>query len=398
MGKSRSLLFFIPIFSFLCPELVRPNILIMSSTAKDIVKSPLLIQKEAELAGLEKQRKKILNQIKKTKTSLEELQQEFMNLQQTVSTGIFNRLEDCVSLRKEVVKLLREIESSKKIKAKEKREIKGLADVIDQLFEESFDQMVEGREEAQKERFKQLEEETEENKQSGFASFFESFRVKPDEKSQQDIRKVFVKLAARFHPDKAKNQQEADFFHDIMQRLNEAYQNNDYEELLKIESQYSSYEGMPEDVPAPDLVNWLDKEIERKRKDLVLLENQLQRSKQELNNIKKSEIGTALKKEKKDRKNGIDSAKTAEEIERFYHYMADLKVKLEEMLHTGKYSEELSELIQNPQLPGMPDFDEMDEIDDDDIPDELKEALLEMIMEQMSRGGGGGSKKSSKRR
>ncbi len=70
--------------------------------------------------------------------------------------------------------------------------------------------------------------------------FFDSFQQKPDKEEQKEIRKIFVRLAARFHPDKAQSEKEAENLHELMQQINQAYQRGDIAELLQLEKKYAN--------------------------------------------------------------------------------------------------------------------------------------------------------------
>lgn len=51
----------------------------------------------------------------------------------------------------------------------------------------------------------------------------------------RDLRKIFLKLADKFHPDKASDNETRVFYTEIMKEINIAYQSGDLARLLEIE-------------------------------------------------------------------------------------------------------------------------------------------------------------------
>jgi len=60
-------------------------------------------------------------------------------------------------------------------------------------------------------------------------------RQQQDTKKSTDIKKLWKKLIARFHPDLVQDKNEKQQRDAIMKAINRAYQENDYEQLVKIE-------------------------------------------------------------------------------------------------------------------------------------------------------------------
>jgi len=74
-----------------------------------------------------------------------------------------------------------------------------------------------------------------------------------------------LNLSKKFHPDKAKDAAQAEEYHSVMQKINDAYQNNDIETLLEMERVYLREEPDFEGVAMADIlqqkIDYLNREI-----------------------------------------------------------------------------------------------------------------------------------------
>ncbi|MBM3236376.1 hypothetical protein FJZ31_08765 [Candidatus Poribacteria bacterium] len=98
---------------------------------------------------------------------------------------------------------------------------------------------------------------------------------------QQQLKTLFRKLALKFHPDKAKNDQQRKEFHEIFAAINEAYKNDDIETLKKYMEQAEREEKIAKETPEEKLVR-----LKEEYKTLLGIIAKLQ---EELKSLKASE-------------------------------------------------------------------------------------------------------------
>lgn len=311
---------------------------IMAKIESNIVKSPLIIQKEKELKELEARKKKVLTNLKRAKTTLENTKNQILDLQKTASNGVGNKLEDIESLKNEIFDLFDKVKNAKNISKKDKKEIAELKRLLKEGLEDSpIGDMTNSRQQAKRD----FENDPEQEQQSHF-KMFEGFFAPPSEQEQKDIRKLYILLAAQFHPDKSKSKEEEELFNKVMQKINDAYQKGDFEELLNIQKQYESYTNIA-DAPqnVDESLSFMDKEIERKAKEIALLESQVLRVKTEMENLKQSPLGEMLRFEKNSSRRGNGLGDMANQLEMMYQDFLNVKKGMEELLETGKIPEYL---------------------------------------------------------
>ncbi len=299
-------------------------------------KTPLSIRKERELATLKKRLKKTRTQLKRNTTMLANLQENITKLQQSVANGMMEKQEEMKAIKEEILALLKKIMASKKVDEESKEQAKEFYDELSGLDDGNPDM----------EDFN--EEDFEENGgRGGRFAFFEQFRVEPPKAEQRSIRKVFIKLAARFHPDKAATPKEAEFFHKLMQQINTAYERNDIMTLLDFEAKYASYEAdnkteVSNGIDESAIVSLLDQEIEKTAIELDLLEGQLVRVKSEVKDLRASDAGEMHREAKRVKKYGGDFVESMkEELENAVQQMLAIKGVMEELLKTGTLTNEM---------------------------------------------------------
>ena len=378
----------------------------------EIAKSSLLIQKEKELKELQKKKEKITKNIKTAKTKIEALQNDVETATKEMVNGMA-RMADLSKLGKELKRLLKELKKKVKLSRKDKEELNqvisddildDITDNVDNTFAQTGFGSAEGFENG---RFDNAEQFTDEFNRQRRQTMFEPYFVKPDEKEQQAIRKIYVTLAGRFHPDKAENDNELKLFNDLMQSINGAYQRGDMDELLDIQARFAEYKttdaaSSEYDIPILDV---LDEQILRHRNDLNLLESQMLRLKTELNNLKNSDIGELVKQNKKAEKYGQG---TTSDLSDGTQYMFDLLEEMKNIViqwtETGKrpmvfnqFVDGSHPLIQKGQEQGMLEVN----FDDEDFDDEDFQMSDEEIAEMLgflSMMEGGGAPKRRRRR
>jgi hypothetical protein len=255
------------------------------SEKKELIINPLLAEKEAEFKDLEKKYKMLLKKLETEKSKIRQLKDDMISVQRGAFSSISVKMDALKQLQEELKKILKEAAASKLFNRQEKKTLKEMAR---EMEGEMFGGMTGAFE----------KEPPSEEQEARSANFFKEFIVAPALEESQNIRKLFLKLATRFHPDKGRNDKESGELHKLMQRINEAYKAGDMAELLAIEAQYIASEPI-EGVDSTTLIDILQKRIDRLVSDIELLEDQLKRTKKESANITRSDAGKIHRQMKK---------------------------------------------------------------------------------------------------
>ena len=258
----------------------------------EIAKSPELVQKEARVKELQKLLKKKRATLKGLKTRLENTKQEVEKVQrEAFETGLKNQ-ERFEYLQNEIKVLLQEIEKWKNLSVEESM-----------LIESFLSQIVEADEsiDMQDKAFEDFleSEEFERMHQERVKGVFDKFKVEPSKEDKRKIRKIFIGLSNRFHPDKAQNDKDREAYHKIQQQINEAYTANDIDKLLELEQLYQ------ETVEVDDVrvdTDGLNSLIEKLERDIDFIVKQSKRTSLEIKELRNSEMGNMLTKSKKSKK------------------------------------------------------------------------------------------------
>ncbi len=381
----------------------------------EITKSSLLIQKEKELKELQKKRDKITKSIQLTKTKIEEWQIGIDLATKEMMNGMA-RMADLSKLAKELKTMLKDLKKKIKLSRKDKDELNQVFDgaTLDEMtddVDDAFARTPYGTAEGfQNGRFDNEDRFTDEFNRQRRQQMFDPFAVKPDEAEQQAIRKVFVGLAGRFHPDKAENEAESKLFHDLMQSINNAYQRGDMAELLDIKTRFAAYQTSDAGTSDYDIqiLDALDEQILRYRNEVSLLDAQIVRLKAELKNLKDSDLGNLVKQNKQAERFGDGGTSDLQDGTMYmFEMLSELKNILNQWLETGKkpmvfnqFVDGSHPIIQKGREQGIVNsgFDDDDYDDDDsdlDLSDEELQELMEMFSGMMAQGG---PKKRTRRR
>jgi hypothetical protein len=352
----------------------------------EIAKSSLLIQKERELKELQKKKTKVIASIKTTKSKLTQLKEDVERVSKEMFNGLA-RLGDLSKLAKELKILSKELMKKVKLNPRDKRDLNEMLSVatlddisenVDAMFEEKGFDGFNPNEPQDTEQF------TDEFNRQRVNDMFGKFTVKVDEKEQQQIRKVFLELANRFHPDKASGEQELKLFNDLMQSINGAYQSGDLDELLDIKERFKAYQtsdaSTDYDIPILDA---LESQLLKQRNELTLLENQLNRLKEELKNLKDSELGDLVKTNKQATKQGAgDAAQFSDGTQQLFEMLEEMKKMMTEWMETGKKPKTFSQfadgshpLVQKMNASNMYDMSD----DEDELSEEEMQELWTML-------------------
>jgi len=119
-----------------------------------------------------------------------------------------------------------------------------------------------------------------------------------DRKSLEKQKKLYRKLALRFHPDRAKNMKERKEFEKIFPEINEAYQNGDLDTLKKYMKQAEREEQIAKEAPEEKLV--------RLKKDYEIILVIILKIQRELEDLKTSETYKLKKKIDQAKEKGRD--------------------------------------------------------------------------------------------
>lgn len=356
-----------------------------------IVTSPEALKKEGRIKELRVALKKRNTTLKSLKTRLRNTQQKVDDMQRKVQTEILHKMETLDDLRIELSKLAKKLKNAKWLSEEEREGIAEMAeDMATQGLGEDFEAY-----KAQKKKMEAGEFDYDEHHQAKMQDMFAQFRVKPTEKEQRNIRKVFLNLSVKFHPDKAKNKKEANKFHGLMQQINEAYTANDIHALLELERQYITEEL---DFAADNMtIDVLQQEIKRLETELEFIENQITRTSSEIKNLRQSGLGEMLTDlSKADRQGeGIDaqSADFDEGITMFKKMRDALKDTLKRKEMSPLFDEMMAEMSPLDSLSAMMDDELLDGISNEQKAELLSAlqsgdigSLMQMISGEVEEG------------
>lgn len=318
----------------------------------NIEKSSIILQKEQNLADLRKSKKKVITQLKRNKTSLTKLKEEALNLQRNIGGRMQGLMADMMELKSEIGKLLKAVWESDKIAAEDKEGLDEVLEVFDDMDDE-LEEMIGMSWEEFKQQRSEPQFNTDEFNRQRAQDMFQDFAVEVEETDQKTLRKTYVKLAARFHPDKAKSAKEKDQFHALMQQIVSAYERGDVQELLSMESKYADVQTLADlDVQHEGaIVDFLDTEIDKVQREIDMLQKQLERVKKEVKNIRRSELGDMIKVQKDARKYGYGTIEDqVEEMDEEIKNLSEVRDGLKEFLETGVMPESVREAFIAPEM------------------------------------------------
>lgn len=357
--------------------------------SKDISKSPEMLQREAAVKTLQKQLKSRKSTLKGLKTRLTNSKTEIEEVQYKSSTRVMSAMDRMEELKKEIAELAKKVLKIKGLSKGDKRALQEMAESFD-----DDDMMGEEYKAYQQRKAEHLENgfSFEEDAKAKMRDLFEGLQVKPGEKEQKDIRKVFVKLSNKFHPDRARTEKEAKEFHEMQQKLNHAYQNGDIQTLLEMERLLLTEEIDLSD-PKAYTVDVLQQAIERLEKELSFIENQIIRIRQEIKNLKNSDLGGMLTDLRRAKKDGYSIDQSIEEMEQGIKMFTDMRDALKESVELGEVSPKFMELLMESSAPPMGFSADGTEMTPQDAMDMLAEMMgkdgigMEEMMEMMGEEG-----------
>ena len=301
----------------------------------DIQRSPIIVELETQLLALQRKKLQLNKKIQQVKTNLDKLKKEIMAIQTQVSLKVSDIMRNMEVLRNEVVSLCKELAKSKKLSKSERKDV--------QEFEREFagqSFFPDDMEEFIRERNKNNQGE------QGF-KFFDKFNVAPQEPEKFDIRKIYLRLASQFHPDRSRTKEQEKHLHELMTSINEAYKNYDMETLLRIQAEYCNSDvSNCSDIGSlrnePDCKEKLEAAIDRTKKEIEFLTSQSKRLTEEAKGINKSEPGQMMAKKLQAEKEGKDGlAALIADVEMGHKQLLAVKEMLEKCVKEGTIPDDL---------------------------------------------------------
>jgi len=336
---------------------------------KEIAKSSAVIQKEVLLEELNKKRKKLQTQLKRNRTMLSNLKEEIKEMGLNSINGM-RRMADIVKLTDEISGIIQKIKKSKKISKKDKLFVEDLKDEL-RFFKQEMGFFEEMEEELDMTNFDPADHINEDEYGRKIEmDMFADFKVEMGKEEKKNFRKLFLQLANQVHPDRAKTDIQRALFHQYMLRLNNAKQIGDYEALLKIQQELTELDSqaIPEDFEMP-FTDLLDDKISLVKIEIDGINSQLGRIKEELSDLRSSDLGMMNKEDRRSKKWGQSSDEMHQQGNVIFEQFTTLKEALENWLQTSKKPQYIVDMENGEgELFGMDDdeFDE-DDFDTDDI-------------------------------
>ncbi len=262
----------------------------------------------ARINFLNEKHKKLLTQIKRKKTELSNLTQQMQTLTQEMLHKSRPFEEKIHSLDREIHALFDKILSKKRLGKRQKREVIDIyrtlqltgrislrPDYFSQSSSANFQDDVRDNSEYSTEKDFFGEDYYDDQNYSKFHEQRDISQPRPS----RDLRKIFLKLADKFHPDKATEHETRILYTEIMKEINVAYQSGDLARLLEIEREKNQ-----------ETVNFYqndsEKECERLGKEIELLSQQYEQVKAELREVKNTPQGNMVKQYRKAKRKGED--------------------------------------------------------------------------------------------
>ena len=280
---------------------------------KEITKSPAILEKEATIKALQAQLKKKKSTLKSLKTRLKNTKNDITDIQRAGSGQMMSKMAQMDKLRLEIVELVQQMKKIKGLSRADKAALKDMEQQFSSgdMFGENFKAYQEKTADMDTDDF---EANFDENERARMRDMFETFAVKPDKEEQKDIRKIFINLSQKFHPDKATSKKDEEEYHQMMQQINEAYQAGDIQTLLELEQLF-----LTENLDLSKVQSWtvdvLDQEIKRLKRDVGFIESQIARNSLELKNLRASDLGQMLTDMKRADKHGVGMEAALEQLD-----------------------------------------------------------------------------------
>jgi curved DNA-binding protein CbpA len=258
----------------------------------------ILTDHEERLIALRKKHKTMLKRISTERGKLDRFKDDIRRIMNESAGAMQRTMEEFHAAQRTMQNVLEECAKSKIFTKRERSDFHWMKEDLRGMFAEHAP--------LTEEEFAEFARKQAEERNSAGWDFFNRFTPPVPEAEQRSIREVYKRLAAKFHPDKAAGNADAERrFNTIMQRINAAYQRGDIGDLLAIENEFAGLEDIlqQEDSPLADLV---EREMERVREELELCQQQIERLKRERKGLEQSHDGRMVKDFQRAMKSGVD--------------------------------------------------------------------------------------------
>lgn len=159
------------------------------------------------------------------------------------------------------------------------------------------------------------------------------------------MRKLFLKLADRFHPDKIADPQKHQHYTEIMKEVNIAYKSGDFARLLEIEKRSD------EELEIETSENDRDRQCKQLEQEIRILEQQYEQLKDQVRQARNTPQGMMVKEYRKAQREGTDlveesleefeaELESLEDLRNFVRRFRDKKMTIKEFLQGPSYSEQ----------------------------------------------------------
>ncbi|MFK7981756.1 MAG: DnaJ family molecular chaperone [Saprospiraceae bacterium] len=326
--------------------------------SKEIAKSPEILAKEVLIKNLQTKLKKKKTSLKSLKTRLKNTKNEITDIQRAGSGQMMSKMAQMDKLRLEIVELVQQMKKLKGLSRADKAALKDMEKEFasEDMFGEGFKAHKAQMDDMEQEDF---EAHFDENERARMRDVFETFAVKPDKEEQKDIRKIFISLSQKFHPDKATTKADEEEYHQMMQQINEAYQAGDIQTLLELEQLF-----LTENLDLSKAQSWtvdvLDQAIKRLERDVKFIESQITRNSLELKQLRTSELGQMLTDMKRAEKQGAGMNAAIAQLDESINRLTELRDAFSESIKLGNISP-LNELMMA-EVPSQPSPEDMMEM------------------------------------
>jgi hypothetical protein len=327
----------------------------------------------ARLEFLQSQRQKILKLIKRKKTELTNFHEQMQAIAREMLHHGQPLYEQARQIDSEIHALFKEILTKRRLGKRSKREVKQIYQIlqfsgrITPNFEDSFGQET-GQEDFDEEMFG-FDNEAE-GDDFGQEDFFgqhghsrQSAEQPPSDfdevtakRPSREVRKLFLKLADRFHPDKVTDEKIREHYTEIMKEINVAYKSGDLARLLEIEAQGANGEHQ-----VGSSQNDQERECQRIETEIQLLSVQYEQLKAQVREVRNAPNGEIVKQYRKAKRAGEDpiaasvedgkaEIESLKELRDFVQDFRDKKITLQQFLQgpssmSPDSQEEMEELL-----------------------------------------------------
>ncbi len=282
---------------------------------------------DARFEFLQERQKKVLTLIKRKQTELSNLTNQIQEIARSMFSHGQPIYEQAQKLDSEIHELFQDIFTKRKLGKKTKLEVREVYEIlqftgrISPKFDED-DEDFAREEEAEAERSHPNGEDEGFFDDEGDSDWggHSPFETPHTPRPSRDMRKLFLKLADRFHPDKITDPEKHQHYTEIMKEVNIAYKSGDFARLLEIERQSDA----EADIETSE--NDRDRQCKQLEQDLKILERQYEQLKSQVRQARNTPQGMMVKEYRKAQREGTDLVEESlEEFEEELESLEDLR-------------------------------------------------------------------------